>query len=366
MAYIPPLNTEIRRLIAAAGPMPVAQYMSLCLTDPHHGYYVTRDPIGAAGDFVTAPEISQMFGELIGLWAASTWRQMGAPANVRLVELGPGRGTMMRDALRAAQVVPEFNAAAVVHLVEISPVLQRLQQQTLAGISTPVFWHSSLEEVPAGPAIILANEFFDALPVHQAVKQPDGWHERKIAIDRNGNLIFIIAPEPVPHFEGILPPQVRAEPNNSIFEWRTDHVAMEIGRRIARANGAALIIDYGHAESAAGDTFQAVGHHAFADPLAAPGMADLSAHVDFQALAEAASGMGVSVYGPIEQSELLERLGINTRADTLKAGASRSDVVAIELALQRLIGHGRTAMGTLFKAIAFADPKVGVPPGFER
>ena len=169
-----PLDAEIRRLISIAGPMPVAQYMSLCLTHPAHGYYTTRDPFGRAGDFTTAPEISQMFGELIGLWAAAVWRQMGSPENVRLVELGPGRGTMMLDMLRAAQVVPAFRAAIVGNLVEISPALQRRQRQTLEGLDVPLLWHASIHEVPEGPMILLANEFFDALPVHQAVKQDDG------------------------------------------------------------------------------------------------------------------------------------------------------------------------------------------------
>jgi SAM-dependent MidA family methyltransferase len=364
MSDIPPLEAEIRRLIAAAGPITVAQYMSLCLTHPKYGYYVTRDPLGATGDFITAPEISQMFGELIGLWMASVWRQMGSPENVRVVELGPGRCTMMADALRAAQVVPGFRAATVIHLVEISPVLQMQQFETLSGVSAPVHWHTSIEQVPAGPLIVLANEFFDALPVHQAVKYQDGWHERTVDVAANGNLVFSVAAEPIPHFDGTLPRQLRAAPVGALFEWRTDHIAMEIGRRIARSNGAALVIDYGHAQSDAGDTFQAVGRHAFADPLAAPGLADLTAHVDFQALGQEASSMGASVYGPVTQGELLERLGIMTRAAALTKGVDRSDVAAIEIALSRLIGQGRTAMGELFKAIAFADPKIGPPPGF--
>src|SRR5262249_21840037 len=156
--------------------MPVAQYMALCLTHPTHGYYMTRDPLGAVGDFVTAPEISQMFGELLGLWAATAWQLMGAPENVRLVELGPGRGSMMCDALRASQVVAGFRQAAVVHLVEVSPTLRQIQRNTLAAIDLPIHWHASLADVPDGALITLANEFFDALPVHQAVKQRDGWH----------------------------------------------------------------------------------------------------------------------------------------------------------------------------------------------
>ena len=200
-----PLLVELRRLINSSGPMPVWRYMELCLTHPDYGYYVSRDPLGREGDFTTAPEVSQMFGELIGLWAASVWRLMGEPENVRLVELGPGRGTLMVDALRAAQVIPAFRAAVVVHLVEISPALQRRQRETLGELAVPTLWHSSFDEVPPGPAIVLANEFYDALPVHQAVKNINGWYERTIEIDRDGNFAFGIANEPIPLFEQLLP-----------------------------------------------------------------------------------------------------------------------------------------------------------------
>src|SRR5579883_2087120 len=220
-----PLEGEIRRIIAAAGPMPIAEYMRLCLTHPHHGYYITRDPFGAAGDFVTAPEISQMFGELIGLWAAAVWQQMGTPENVRLVELGPGRASLMLDALRATNIVDGFRSAIVVHLVEISPPLQRLQQERLQNLQVPVLWHGRLDDVPDGPAIIIANEFIDALPVHQAVKQMGGWHERVIEIGPDGALRFGLAREALPHFESTLPRGLRQAPEGSLFEWRSDRTA---------------------------------------------------------------------------------------------------------------------------------------------
>ena len=200
-----PLESEIRRLIVAAGPMPVADYMRLCLTHPQHGYYLTSDPIGTSGDFITAPEISQMFGELIGVWMASVWKQMGAPENVRIVELGPGRGTMMVDALRAAKVVRDFHAAIVLHLVEISPILQRQQQERMETLGLPVLWHATLDDVPGGPSIVVANEFFDALPVHQAVKRADGWHERVIETSPSGDFVFGVANEPLAHFGTTLP-----------------------------------------------------------------------------------------------------------------------------------------------------------------
>ncbi|MSO68537.1 MAG: class I SAM-dependent methyltransferase [Pseudolabrys sp.] len=366
MEAVSPLELEIRRRIAAAGPMPVGEYMTLCLAHPEHGYYTTRDPLGARGDFITAPEISQMFGELIGLWMAAVWKKMGAPENIRIVELGPGRGTLMNDALRAAQVTPAFRAAIALHLVEISPTLEAQQERMLEHLSTPMSWHPALEDVPKGPAIVIANEFFDALPVNQAVKIEGGWHERQINIDSNDKLAFTFARKPFAYFDMLLPAAVRAAPDQSIFEWRDDLVAMELGRRIANDGGAALVIDYGHADSTVGETLQAVGQHAYVDPLIAPGNIDLTAHVDFQALGRAIEAMGTNGFGPLNQSQFLHRLGIETRAAALKAAAtSRAAVADIDAALARLIGRGRTGMGMLFKVASFAHPSIGVPPGFE-
>ena len=362
MAERSPLEREIRRRIETAGPMPVAEYMELCLFDREHGYYTSRDPLGARGDFITAPEVSQMFGELIGLWASVVWKQMGAPENVRLIELGPGRGTMLKDALRAVRIVPEFHSAIVAHLVEASPVLQSLQEETLEGSGVTVFWHAQLSEVPKGPAIIFANEFFDALPVNQAIRTDRGWHERRIQIDANGQLAFTIASEPLPFFQTLLPSHLGAARAGDVFEWRGDAMAMEVGRRVADGRGAALVIDYGHTETGIGETFQAVGKHAYADPLSAPGELDLTAHVDYQALSRAIEAMGAKSFGPIEQSQFLRRLGIEQRAATLKAKTARTD---IDQALARLIGCERTAMGELFKVAAYVHPAIGVPPGFE-
>jgi SAM-dependent MidA family methyltransferase len=362
---IPPLEAEIRRRIAVAGPMPVGEYMALCLSDPEHGYYRTRDPLGASGDFITSPEISQMFGELIGLWMAAVWTRMDSPARVNVIELGPGRGTLMNDALRAVRVLPAFRSAIALHLVEISPAMKARQERTLTGQDLPTSWHERLDAVPEGPAIIIANEFFDALPVSQAVKTASGWHERQIEIDSGGHFAFTNAPEPLPGFEELLSPAVRAAPAGAIFEWRSETEAMELGRRIARDGGAALVIDYGHAESAAGDTLQAVGRHAYADVLGWPGYVDLTAHVDFQALARAVEAMGADAFGPITQGQLLRRLGIETRAAKLKARASQQAAVDVDKAFARLTGHGPGEMGGLFKAAAFAHPAIGVPPAFE-
>ena len=366
MTEIGPLEAEIRRRIAVGGPMPVAHYMELCLTDPKRGYYARRDPFGVAGDFITSPEISQMFGELIGLWAAATWRAMGSPAQVNLVELGPGRGTMMVDVLRAARVMPDFRAAIGVHLIEISGALAGLQRSALSSVDVPVSWHRSIEEVPEGGAlIVLANEFFDALPIRQAVMCADGWHERVIKIGDDDKFHFSIDRDPIPLFDKLLPRTLRAAKIGEIFEWRTDNIALEIGRRVVRSGGAALIIDYGHRESAIGETLQAVGGHEFAAPLLAPGLLDLTAHVDFQALAQAAEGMGARVHGPLPQGEFLRRLGIEQRAAALKAAAPPDYAATIDAARVRLTSEDRTGMGRLFKAIAVANPKLDVLPGFE-
>jgi SAM-dependent MidA family methyltransferase len=357
-----PLESEIRRLIGIAGPMPLAEYMQLCLTHPQYGYYINRDPLGAAGDFVTSPEISQMFGELIGLWMAAVWRQMGAPDDVRIVELGPGRGTLMHDALRAAKVVDGFRDAIAVHLVEISPALQQIQERRLGDLDVPMLWHAALDEVPGGATILIANEFIDALPVHQAVKHDDGWHERVVDIAPEGGFCIGAARDPVPCFATSMPRGLRDAPVGAIYEWRADNIALELGRRM-RENGAALIVDYGHDHFGLGDTLQAVAGHSFTDPLRLPGRADLTAHVDFEAVAQCAESMGARIHGPIRQRDLFLRLGIEKRAAALKASAPFR-AADIEVAFSRLIAGGAQGMGELFKAIAIADPKLGPLPGF--
>ena len=359
-----PLESEIRRLIVAAGPMPVGDYMRLCLTHPQHGYYLTSDPIGTSGDFITAPEISQMFGELIGVWMASVWKQMGAPENVRIVELGPGRGTMMVDALRAAKVVRDFHAAIVLHLVEISPILQRQQQERMETLGLPVLWHATLDDVPGGPSIVVANEFFDALPVHQAVKRADGWHERVIEINPTGDLVFGVANEPLAHFGTTLPRGLRQSPDGSIYEWRSDMVVLELGRRV-RTDGAALIVDYGHAWYGLGETLQAVADHKHADPLRSPGCIDLTAHVDFRGLAVSAETIGARIHGPVSQRDFLRRLGIEKRAAALKTRVAPEKEAEIDGALARLTATGTGGMGELFKVLAISDARLGQLPGFQ-
>jgi len=358
-----PLQSEIKKLIKSSGPMPVWRYMELCLLHPHHGYYLSRDPLGREGDFTTAPEVSQMFGELLGLWAASAWKAIGSPPLLRLIELGPGRGTMMADALRALRVLPPLYQALSIHLVEVNPVLRAKQQATLSG-PREVSWHDTIDEVPDGPAIIFANEYFDVLPIHQAVKCETGWHERIVEVDDSGKLAFGVATEPIPRFEVLLPPLVRAAPLGAVFEWRPDAEIMKITSRVRDQDGAALIVDYGHVRSDVGDTFQAIARHSFADPLKNPGQADVTAHVDFQALMRAADDLGARVHGPVTQGEFLKRLGIETRAMTLMAKAAPEVAEDIAGAMQRLVGGGRGGMGQMFKVLAISEPNLTSLAGF--
>jgi SAM-dependent MidA family methyltransferase len=337
--------------------MPVWRYMELCLAHPAYGYYTNRDPLGREGDFVTAPEVSQMFGELLGLWAASVWKAMGSPDTVRLIELGPGRGTLMMDALRAIRIVPPFYLACQIHLVEINQALRARQRATLQQVQN-IHWHDSIDEVPEGPAIIFANEYFDVLPIHQMVRQPSGWHERVVQIGPGGRLVFGIAPEPSPNFHTLVPPLVRAAPDGAIFEWRAPTEAMKIASRLRDQGGAALVIDYGHTRSEAGDTFQAIARHAYADPLRAPGDCDVTAHVDFQALGQACEDVGARVHGPVEQGTFLRRLGIETRAVTLMSKATPEVSEDIAGGLKRLTDSGRGGMGSLFKVIGISSPAI--------
>ena len=361
-----PLTALLRARCAAAGPMTLAEFMAEALGHPRHGYYMTRDPFGRAGDFITAPEISQMFGELIGLWCAETWCQMGRPTPVRLIELGPGRGTLMHDALRAAAVLPDFRAAVDVHLVETSPVLTAAQAGTLAALGSGVQWHRSFEDVPSGPYLLIANEFFDALPVRQFQRAEGGWHERLVDWDEvEGRFRFVLSGWPS-GVDGV-PPLLQA-PIGAIVERcpAGDALAEAIAARLLRDGGVALLLDYGHAASGPaqglGETLQAVRGHAYADPLADPGEADLTAHVDCARMAAAARAGGAAVCGPVPQGAFLAALGIGVRAERLAAGADPAQVADIQAALRRLTAPDQ--MGTLVKVMALTPPSMAEPPGF--
>jgi NADH dehydrogenase [ubiquinone] 1 alpha subcomplex assembly factor 7 len=347
------VNPKIADLLRTEGPLPLARVMSLAADQ----YYATHEPFGPTGDFVTAPEISQMFGEVIGLWFADLWQRAGSPAAIHLAELGPGRGTLMADALRAiGKAAPAFAAAIQLHLVERSPRLRALQAQRLEGAS----WHDDLGSLPTdAPLLLVANEFLDALPIAQFERVEDGWVMRRVEATRSGarwdrsvgaNLAFI--PEPI-----------RNAPPGSIHErsFAAETVAAQVGKRLADQGGAALIIDYGHAGPALGDTLQALKGGQFADPLGSLGEADISAHVDFAAIGRAI-GAHATIFGPEAQGNFLEAIGIGHRAEALKAMASLQSRAEVSAAHARLVSVG--AMGRLFLALAAVAPGWPVPAGF--
>ncbi|MCJ2093318.1 SAM-dependent methyltransferase [Methylobacterium sp. J-072] len=351
-----PLGAEIAALIRHGGPIGVDRYMALCLGHPVHGYYRTRDPLGAQGDFTTAPEISQMFGELLGAWAGYVHGQLGRPDPLVLVELGPGRGTLMADALRALRVaVPDAELRP--HLVETSPVLQAVQERALAG--TGATWHTGIETLPEGPAILLANEFFDCLPVRQFERRSTGWHERQVGLGPEGDLVFGLTPEATPGLDA-------DGPEGALLSVPAAGLALmrQLARRLRESGGALLAIDYGHVRPGFGDTLQALSGHRFADPLAAPGEADLTHHVDFAALAKAAQAEGASAHGPVSQRDFLLTLGLNARAERLKTRATAAQAAAIDAAVQRLTDMSRAGMGNLFKVLAVTGRDLGPLPGF--
>jgi NADH dehydrogenase [ubiquinone] 1 alpha subcomplex assembly factor 7 len=356
------LEQRLIRRILAEGPITVADYMAQVLTDPEAGYYTTRDPLGAEGDFVTAPEVSQMFGELIGLWGAEAWQRQGRPGRMLWAELGPGRGSLSADALRAARMVPGFAEALELHLVEVSPTLREAQARTLAG-QNPA-WHAELAGLPEAPALIVANEFFDALPVRQMEKTPTGWCERLVGYDPEADRLIWALTRPSARAAGYVPAALRDAPPGAVFEVSPAGLtlAAELGRRVAAQGGAALILDYGRAESACAATLQAVRRHARAEVLQEPGTADLTAHVDFQLLAQAAREAGAEAHGPVGQGSFLRALGLDQRTAILQRQAGPEKSEAIERARARLVDADQ--MGELFKALAIVPPGYGVPAGF--
>jgi NADH dehydrogenase [ubiquinone] 1 alpha subcomplex assembly factor 7 len=358
---VTPLAQIIARRIRLQGPITLADFMADALGHPEHGYYRRADPLGRDGDFITAPEISQMFGELIGLWCAEVWRLMGSPASFGLIELGPGRGTLMADALRAAKVLPGFGDAAALHLVETSPALRACQKEALPDRN--VTWHDSFDSVPEGPAVLVANEFFDALPVHQFVRTPDGWRERLVALD--GDRFVVTLSRGRTPAELLIPDMLRiTAPDEAVVEVSPVSISVmtTIAERLQQHGGAALIVDYGHADHGIGETLQAVRKHRYHDILADPGAADITAHVDFAALA-AAAHPHAALYGPVTQGNFLQSLGIELRAQQLMQRATDAQRRDIGSAMHRLIDPAE--MGTLFRVLASCDRDLAAPPGFE-
>ncbi len=343
---------QLAERIKRDGPISVGEYMD-AVTE---AYYARGDVFGAAGDFTTSPEISQVFGELIGLWCAVVWQNMGAPATFHLVECGPGRGTLMKDLLRAAARVPGFISAVHIHLIERSRTLMSLQQSALK--DHRVTWHDAVNTVTNGPTILVANEFLDALPIRQFEKTAHGWMERYVAVDANGQFNFALQPG--------IPSQAIDAKTGAIFETSpavVDFIAA-ISARIAAQGGAALLIDYGHKASAAGDTLQAVKKHKPCGIFETPGEADLTAHVDFAAVANAARAAGTTVFGLVEQGTWLSQLGIKLRGLQLSKNKSVDVAKGIQSGIHRLTAP--EAMGALFKVIAFTHPALATPDGFQQ
>jgi NADH dehydrogenase [ubiquinone] 1 alpha subcomplex assembly factor 7 len=347
-----PLEDLIIAMIREDGPMPVDRYMALCLGHPVHGYYTSRDPFGPDGDFITAPEISQIFGELIGIWCAAAFQALGAPSQFLLVELGPGRGTLMSDILRAAKVMPGFREGARIHLVETSPALRKLQADRLGRTVT---WHESIDTLPQDPAIIIANEFFDALPISQYEFRDGKWMERRIGLSAGDRLVIGLSAFPLarpPAAEGAI---LEVAPMR-------EEIAGALGRRLARSPGIALVIDYGHTASALGDTLQAVHRHKFCSILDRPGEADLTAHVDFESLGRAFTQGGAAIHGPITQRHYLFAMGLEARAANLAKAAKLPERKIIARATERLAGENQ--MGNLFKVMTALSPGLATPYPF--
>lgn len=354
------LDELIKQRIWTQGPMPISEYMALALAHPEFGYYVRKDPLGIDGDFTTAPEISQIFGELIGAWLVTQWIMMGKPQTA-LAEIGPGRGTLMADILRATSIVKGFHDSITVHLMEMSPALREKQKETLEGKHPHIYWHLGFAEIPPKPLLLVANEFFDALPIRQFLHDRMGWKERKIRLNDHGKLEFVLVHETPPAI-------LENEPVSDLFYEYSEaatQMGLVIGNRILLHGGSALIIDYGYEGSPdkeGGDTLQSVRNHAFHDVLDEPGTADITAHVDFYNLARAAATGGTTIYGPVGQGYFLNQLGAQERAAKLCEKATKKQKDAITSALTRLTAPDQ--MGELFKVLCLVHPELPKPEGF--
>jgi len=314
------------------------------------------------GDFTTAPEISQIFGELIGLWCAALWLQLDSPSHVHLVELGPGRGTLMADALRAAKTVPGFAQTLQIHLVEMSPKLQQVQQKTLENSGHTITWHGHIEDVPQGVTIIIANEFFDALPIRQFIQTNDGWCERLVTVNSNQQFEFTVSPHATE--ETGISAHLKDAPLNSLVEvcQPAQAITKTLSERIRKYGGAALIIDYGYLDPAVGETLQAVSNHTFSDALQSPGEQDLTAHVNFSSLANCATQAGAKVFGPLTQAQFLYGMGLQERLARLTNATTPAQTRDIKTAATRLTAADQ--MGELFKVMVIAARNTAPPAPF--
>ena len=358
------LEDRLIALIRARGPITVADYMADALFHPQDGYYTARAPIGADGDFITAPEVSQIFGELIGLWLVQSWTDMGAPAAFNLVELGPGRGVLMQDVLRAARLRPAFLDAAHVFLVETGGRLRLEQRRRLKDSGVKIDWADRFADIAPAPTLLVANEFFDCLPVRQFVRVAAGWRERLVGIAPDGTGLAYTLGQTPPEPTLDLPSRDEA-PEGAIYELNeaAEAAAEEIARALVAAGGRALIIDYGHLHDGFGETLQAVRRHAHWPVLSAPGAADITAHVNFERLTRVAFNAGASAQGPVAQGAFLERLGLPFRLERLSHGKTPAEVMSLHQGALRLVSPDQ--MGELFKAFCISAPGLPAPQGFQ-
>ena len=357
------LARKIKALILAQGPISVTDYFALCLADPEHGYYRTRNPFGRAGDFVTAPEVSQLFGEMLGVFLVHAWQKHGGPQDVRFVEIGPGRGTMMADMLRVVQrLAPDLFEGMTVHLVETSEKLRSVQRETLGTTAERVTWHAGFDEIPPGFVLLAANELFDAIPIRQFVKTNAGFRERMVGLDASGELTFAVGVAGID--PDMLPDNHKSVPQGTILEVSParEAVMAAIAERLRDQGGTAVIIDYGHFVTGFGDTLQAVLNHGFDPPLAHPGEADLTSHVDFASLAAIAEAMGLHVHGRLHQGDFLLGLGLAERASALGRNRDAAFQQQIVGDVDRLAGAGAGRMGELFKVLAVGSAPLLLSP----
>ncbi|MBR2687160.1 MAG: class I SAM-dependent methyltransferase [Aquamicrobium sp.] len=353
------LKRRIIELITTVGPIPASEYMALCLFDPEAGYYTTREPFGAGGDFITAPEVSQMFGELVAVWLYEAWRTIGSPTPVSLAEIGPGRGTLMRDMLRTLhRLDPVFATGTSIALIETSPRLREVQKNTLAGIAIDVAWHETAATLLDQPILIVGNELFDAVPIRQFVRTADGWRERMVGLNANGELAFFAGAASLD--PALLPADAEGAPNGAIVELAPARSALmqTIAEHIATRGGVGLFFDYGHLQPGVGDTLQALRNHQYEDVLASPGEADLTAHVDFAALAASTRTAGLRADTTTQGSFLLA-MGLLERAGRLGADADEATRARLTGEVERLAGP--QAMGELFKVLAIAPEQIVLP-----
>ncbi|MEZ5759234.1 MAG: SAM-dependent methyltransferase [Emcibacteraceae bacterium] len=363
------LKDHLIKLIKLHGPISVSTYMSEALTNPHHGYYVKRNPFGKSGDFITAPEISQMFGEMIGLWFADLWLKMDRPFRVHLIELGPGRGTLMADLIRVLDVLPDFKKAVEIHLVEASPDLKEVQQDKLYRFPGKITWHDTVKSALDAAAVddeatfLIANEFFDALPIRQFQKGELGWHERMVTVnEKDDGLTTMLSPFPLEDL--ILPEAVKDAELHSIIEVSpmADYITRLIADHISACSGAALFIDYGYTDYRTGETLQAVKDHKYTFIYDEPGWADLSAHVNFRKMADIIGQTGLKTLGPVSQGDFLNNMGIGERAALLSEKADGEKRETIMGELDRLTSPNE--MGKLFKVLGIISDKKIETAGF--